>query len=85
MEFPTPKFQLEAGICSEVIVLAADVLGVPWAEKDNWGLWICRQYCALNSLHSRVHCGQQVKPLAQEGPLWAASEATCTGGSIVGS
>ena len=61
---PTPKFQLEPGSCADVIFLAADGLDILWAEKLNWG---------LRDLQTILGSEQ----FAQEGPLWAASEATC--------
>jgi len=70
---PTSKFQMEPGRCAaDVILPAADGLDIPWAEKLNWGLGDLQTILGFEQL-------------AEEGPLWAASEATCGGGSIVGS
>jgi len=56
---------LEPGSCADVIwLLAADRLDIPWAEKDNWGLMDLQTILGSEQLE-------------QEGPLWAASEATC--------
>jgi len=45
-------------------VLAADGRDIPWAEKLNWGLRDLQRILGSEQLE-------------QEGPLWAASEATC--------
>jgi len=63
-DVPHPKFQLEPGSCADVIFLAAGGLDIPWAEKVNWGL-----------MDLQTILGSE--QLSQEGPLWAASEATC--------